>query len=163
MTQFNRIISDGVIRVEVRTITTEADARYAAAVVASRRDALADGVSQAGEPGYWLSKCLSSLSSGTLLGLYVNGGMPCGASVVERSTLGPEMVLLAAASLWDAENTEPALTQAAIDLAAELRAPLWGQAYAVTRLPADTVAIDGSGAVVLGVAATRQRVLNRLG
>lgn len=163
MTQFNRIISDGVIRVEVRTITTEADARYAAAVVASRRDAVADGVSQDGEPGYWLSKCLSSLSSGTLLGLYVNGGMPCGASVVERSTLGPEMILLAAASLWDAENTEPALKQAAIDVAASFSAPLFEQSYVVTPLPEGSVAVDASGAVMLGVAATRQRVLNRLG
>ena len=157
------IIRDGVIRIEVRTISDEEGARQAAAVVAARRNAAADGVTQDGEAGYWLAKCLSAAASNTLLGLYVNEGAVAGAAVVEQANASPDLYLLATASLWDADATEPALTQAAVDLAASMNAPLWSVTHVVEVLPAGAEAVDANGAVVPGVAATRRRMLSRLG
>lgn len=159
----HRIVSDGVIRVEIVSITDQADARMAGAVMASRRDAAADGVSQGNELAYWTAKALNAASSGTLLGLRVNGGGLAGAAVIERTLQRPDLYLLGVASLWDAETTEPALLEAAMEFARLAGAPLWAVSHEVQPLGADVVAIDAAGNVLTTATATRRRVLRALG
>ena len=116
----DKLIADGVINIRVTSITDEAHRDYAARVLAATRDAIADGISQGGELGYWQAKTAAAMEAGGLLGLYVNGGMPCGAAVIERSiTLPGTAVLLAASSMWDRDTTERPLCQAALELAAQ--------------------------------------------
>lgn len=154
------IYDNGVINMRVRTVTEPEDVAYAAQVLAATRDALSDGVTQDGERGYWMSKCSNAAQAGGLLGLYVNGGQPVGAAVIERSTSEPgTALLLAASAMWDRASTEPALRRVAVDEAKAQGLRLYDVAYRVQALADAEWAIDGNGYMVPGVQAIVRRVV----
>ncbi len=95
------------------------EARHAAIILHSYRDAATDGVTQDGEFGYWLSKIGLAIDHGVCRGYYVNGGSCCGVWLALPDDLTPgRWILLAANSMWDQERSIPAMRNEAREIAA---------------------------------------------
>lgn len=160
-----QLISDNsVIKIEARTIAPdEAEhIQYAAQILTAVRDARLDMVTADGERGYWLAKCVHAAEAKGLIGLYVNGGSPVGAAVIERSiTLPGTALLLAASSMWSREDTEPVLRKVAIDEARAQGLILYELVRERRKLGDDEVAVglDGLPAAVSEIVRTTRVIV----